>query len=143
MKSPCSRINASTQYLMLTIPLPHLYRNGVSVTSIGYKAKCTVITLIVLWPVCLSSFLVNFKNGPEYITRENSLLFIPLMSFFTTELSFVKFRRSSGVHFKCFFFHQSLLVGVRFHIFKLLVIFLFCKYSHPFLIRQFFSSCYL
>ena len=38
-----------------------------------------VISFLVLWSICLSSSLVYFKNGPEYLTRNTAQVFIPLI----------------------------------------------------------------
>ena len=40
---------------------------------------CIVIIFLVLWSICSS--LVYFKNGPEYLKRGTSQVFIPFMKF--------------------------------------------------------------
>ena len=40
-----------------------------------------VISFFVLWSICLSSSLVHFKNGSEYLTRSTAQVFIPLIRF--------------------------------------------------------------
>ena len=44
------------------------------------NALCMDISF-VLWSTCLSSSLVHFKNGPEYLMRGTAQVFIPLISF--------------------------------------------------------------
>ena len=71
-------IDTSTLSVMLASHLPpFLKTNTLSMSSLGYKTLCIIISFLVLWSVCLSSFLVQFKNGPGYLTR----VFIPLMRF--------------------------------------------------------------
>ena len=43
--------------------------NSLSISSLGTKSLCTVINILFLWSICLSSFLVHFKDGPAYLTR--------------------------------------------------------------------------
>ena len=38
-------------------------------------------SFLVLYSICLNSFLVHFKNGPEYHTRGTTEVFILLMRF--------------------------------------------------------------
>ena len=54
-------------------------------SSLGCNVLCTVISFLVLWSIFLSSSLVYFKNGPEYLTRRTGQVFISLTRF----LSFV------------------------------------------------------
>ena len=44
-------------------------------------ALCMVISFLVLWSICLSSFLVHFKKGPKYLTRGTAQVFIPFIRF--------------------------------------------------------------
>ena len=60
------------------------------------------ISLLVLWSICLSSTLVHFKNGPEYLTRETAKVFISL----TRLLSFV------SINFKYFLSSYEFLTPV-------------------------------
>ena len=52
-------------------------------SSLGCNALCMVISFLVLWSICLSSSLVQFKNGPEYLgllAKNKSLsFFVPLL----------------------------------------------------------------
>ena len=45
------------------------------------KVTCIVTNFLVFWSICLSSYLVYFKKGVVYLTRETGLAFIPLMRF--------------------------------------------------------------
>ena len=40
-----------------------------------------VISFLVIWSICLSCFLVHFKNGLKYLTRGTAQVFIPLIRF--------------------------------------------------------------
>ena len=79
--SPC--INTSMHYLMrasfFSFPLLDTY--CMSIPSFGYKILCKVINFLVLWFICLNSFLIHFKNGPDYLTRKTAQVFIPSMRF--------------------------------------------------------------
>ena len=68
---------------MLSSPLPPPYLDtyGLSTLSLGYNASCKVISFLVLWSICLSSSLVHFRKGLEYLTRSTPQVFIPLISF--------------------------------------------------------------
>ena len=54
---------------------------SLSTSSLGCNALCMVVSFLVLWSICLSSSLVLFNNGPEYLTRGTAQLFIPLTMF--------------------------------------------------------------
>ena len=47
------------------LPLSLLDPYSLSTSSLGCYAFCIVINFLVLWSICLSSSLVDFKNGPE------------------------------------------------------------------------------
>ena len=51
------------------------FRYILSISSLGYKTLCIFIKFLVLWSVCLSFFLVDFKKGPEYPTRGTAKVF--------------------------------------------------------------------
>ena len=58
----------------------HTY--SLSTSSLGCNALWMVIQVFfVLWFICLSSSLVHFKNGPEYLTRRTAQISIPLIWF--------------------------------------------------------------
>ena len=79
---------------MLLSPLPFLDTYSLSTSSLGCNALCMVISLIVLWSICLSSSLVHFRKGPEYLTRGNyHLLF---WEFFASVLGDCLFHWSLG-----------------------------------------------
>ena len=61
-----------------------------------------IISLLVLWSICLSSSLVHFKNGPEYLTRDTAQVFIPLIRFMSYRFilsCFLDLQRSSSLIF--------------------------------------------
>ena len=67
---------------MLTSLLsPFLDTYSLSTSFLGYKALYIVLSFLVLWSICLSSSIVHFKNGPEYLTPGITQVFIPLMRF--------------------------------------------------------------
>ena len=76
-------IDASTLFSMLVSPLPLSFLDtySLSTSSLGCNALYMVISFLVTWSICLSSSLVHFKNGPEYLTRGTVQVFIPLISF--------------------------------------------------------------
>ena len=53
---------------------------SLSTSSLGYNALYLVI-ILVLWSICVSSFLVLFRRGPEYLTGGTAQVFIPLIRF--------------------------------------------------------------
>ena len=83
MSSSSHCIDASTLSSILACPLPSFFfffdTYNLSTSSLGCKALCLVISFLVLWSICLSSSLVDFKNGLESLTRETSKAFIPLI----------------------------------------------------------------
>ena len=75
-----SSIDASTLFSMLVNPLPPSFLDTYILTtsSLGCNALCMVISVLVLWSICLRSSLVIFKNGPKYLTAP---VFIALIRF--------------------------------------------------------------
>ena len=78
--SPCSWfpmlcssrcIDTSTLSSMLASPLPPSFLDiySMSTSSLGCYALCMVMRFLVLSSICLSSSLVHFRKGPEYLTR--------------------------------------------------------------------------
>ena len=63
--------------------------------SVGGQAVYIIISFLILWSICLSSSLVYFKNGPDYLTRGTVQVFIFLMRFL--------FSRSFPVRLRYFF----------------------------------------
>ena len=75
------------QSSMLTSPLLFLLLiHCLSMSSLRYKALCIDIKFLVLWPICLNSSLVYFKNGSAYLTRMTAQVFISLMRFLLLSL---------------------------------------------------------
>ena len=73
--------NASMLSRILASPLPlfFLSTHSQSTSSLGCKVLYLIIMRFLdLWSICWSSFLVYFKNDPEYLTRETAQVFIPL-----------------------------------------------------------------
>ena len=71
---------------------------SLSRSSLGCNALCMVISFLVLLSICLSSSLVHLRNGPEYLMRVTSQVFIPLISFLLESFvssSFLVFLRYS------------------------------------------------
>ena len=90
---------------MLASPLPPSFLDTYSLsTSLGCKDLHMVISFLVLWPICLSSLLIHFKNRPEYLTRETVQIFILCQSFRYRVLSRVAFWFFWDTIFN-FFFH--------------------------------------
>ena len=55
------------------------------------KELCIVVNFLVLWFICLSSYLGHFKNGPEFLIWWTAQVSIPLMRFFSGVLGFKQF----------------------------------------------------
>ena len=86
------------------------------------------MSFMVLWSVCLSSSLVHFKNGPEYLTRGDSPGIYPFdeicyIVWFPVVYSF------SGDTLFNFFFHLHLFDGVHFQFSLVFLSFLFSKHT--------------
>ena len=74
-----------------------------------------IISFLVLWSICLSSSLVHFKNGPEYLTRGTTQVFIPLIRCRPHSFVSRSFMVLLGYYFIfIFFFHLLLFDGVSF-----------------------------
>ena len=52
------------------------YTYSLSTSSLGCNTLCMLISFLVLWSICLSSSLVHFKKGPEYLTKYTAQVFI-------------------------------------------------------------------
>ena len=83
---------------MLVSPLPPslLDTYDLSTSSLRCNGLYMVISFLVLWSICLSSSLIHFKNGPEYLTRKKAQILIPLTRFLlwssgSSEILFFKF----------------------------------------------------
>ena len=68
---------------MLVSPLPPSFLDSysLSTSSQGCNALCLVISFVVLWSIFLSSSLVHFTKGPDYLTWGTAQVFIPLIRF--------------------------------------------------------------
>ena len=68
---------------MLADPLPPFFLDtyGLPTSSLGCNTLCMVISFLVLWFIFLSSSLVHFKKGPEYLTKYTAQLSIHLIRF--------------------------------------------------------------
>ena len=130
----------SSSYRMDTVTLSSMLPNtllltfldsyNISLLSLRYKALSIVINFYVFWAICLSFSLVYFKNGPNYLTRETTQLFIALMRFLLQALVSRSFLvRLSYFFLVFFFFHFYLFVDIRFQYHQIFVIFLFS--IHP------------
>ena len=76
-------IDASTLSLMQASPLLPSFLDGygLSTTFLGGNALCMIMSLLVLWSVCLSYSVFLFKKVPEYLMRCTAQVFILLISF--------------------------------------------------------------
>ena len=73
------------------------------------KILCIVIIFLVLWFICWSSSLVYFKNGPEYLTRWTTQVYILLISFQPNSLVSSCFLVHMKYSFLDFFIHLQLV----------------------------------
>ena len=79
----CRCFDASIRSSILVSLLSSSFCNTYSLSTLSLECKvlCVVISFLNLWPICLSSSLVHFKNDPEYLMKGTTLVFIPLISF--------------------------------------------------------------
>ena len=54
---------------------------SLSMLSLEYNVLCMVISFLVLWSICLSSYQVHLRKGSKYLTIGTVQVFIPLMRF--------------------------------------------------------------
>ena len=78
-----SRCIDALTFSMQVSPLPPSFLDtySLSTSSVGCKTLFLVINFLVLWSICSTSSLVHFKNGPEYLTRGTTQVFIPFTRF--------------------------------------------------------------
>ena len=100
---------------MLASPLPPFFLDiySLSMSSLGCKALCIIISFLVFRSICWSS-LVHTKNGPEYLTRGTAQVFTSskrLLLYSIVSSSFLVLLRYS---FLIFFFHPHMFNGVCF-----------------------------
>ena len=81
-----------------------------STSSLGCNALCIVIRLLVLWSICVSSSLVHFKNGPDFLTRVTAQIFIPLIRFLLHSFVFSSFLVVLRYSFLFYFISTCLMV---------------------------------
>ena len=97
-----------------------------STSSVEYKALCMVISFLVLWFICLSSSLVHFKNGPEYLTGVGTAqVFIPFIRFLLFSLVSSSFLDHQWHSFLTFSFISTCLMVSAFNISQYLYVFFF------------------
>ena len=89
---------------MQVSPFPPFFPKtyNLSTSSLGCKALCMVISFLILWSICLSSSLLYFKKGFEYLTWGTALVFIPFIRFLLYSLlssSFLVLLRYSFFNF--------------------------------------------
>ena len=107
---------------------------SLSTSFLGCNVLCMVISFLVLWSICLSSSLVHFKNGPEFLTGRTAQIFIPLIRFLLWIFVSSNFLVVLRYTFLIFFFHFLLFDGVSFQYFQVFVGFLSSERSDEYLI---------
>ena len=98
-----------------------------------------VISFLVLRSICLSSSFAHSKNGPKYLTRETSQVFIPLVRFLLQNLVSRSFlvRLRYSYNLKKIFIFTCLMVSA-FNIPKYLLV----SFFPSILIISWFDSSY-
>ena len=130
----CIHAITLSSILVSTLPPSFLDTYFLSTSSLECNALSMVISFLVLWSICLSSFLVHFKNGLEYLTR--GIRFLLCIFFFSS--SFLVLLRYSLF----LFITTCLMVSVSninfYHYF------ISCEFFSPFLIHVYcqFSPWY-
>ena len=121
---------------MLVSPLSPSFLGtySLSTSSLGCNAFFMGISFLVHWSICLSSSLVHFKNGPEYLTRGTAQVFIPLTRFLLWNFVSNNFLALLRYSFLIFFFRFRLFDGVSFQYPQVFVGVLFSKRSDDYLI---------
>ena len=129
-------INASTLSSILASPLSPSFLDtySLSTSSLGWNALYMVISFLVLCSICLSSSLVYFKNGSEYLTRRTAQVFIPLKRFHQDSLVLSCFLILLKYSFLIFSFTSFCLMGSASNILHVFVGLLFSECSNSFLI---------
>ena len=70
-----------------------------SLSTLSLRCLMRVIRFLVLWSICLSSSLVHFRKGPEYLTRGTAQIFIPLIRFRQESFVLSSFSSSPEIFF--------------------------------------------
>ena len=104
--------DASTLSSVLASPLPLSFLDmyNLSTSFQGCKALCMVISFLVLWPICLRSSLVHFKNGFEYLRKGTAKVFTPLIRYLLYNFVSSSFLVLLRYTFSLFSFISSLLM---------------------------------
>ena len=88
--------------------IPNICQSSSSVfswyTVYVISRTCIVINFFVIWSLCLSSSIVDFKNDTEYLTRKVPHMFILLMRFLLEWWFRETFSFFWCTHFHFFFF---------------------------------------
>ena len=130
------RIYASTLSSMLPNPFPPSFLDtySLSTSSLACNALIIVISFLVLWSICLSSSLVHFRKGLEYLTKGTAKVFILLVSFRQESFVSSSFLVLLRYSFFNFVFHFQLFDGVSLRDAQVFVGFLFSEHSNLVLI---------
>ena len=96
LKSPC--------------PLPFLKTYSLSISLLVCEALYTVISFLVHLSFCISSSLVHFKNGPEYLTIRTAQVYIPFIRFLLYSLVSSNFLVLLRYSFESFSFISTCLM---------------------------------
>ena len=88
LNNPCNYFSYSnvwiveyTQFSCWVIFLSFFLTHNLSISRLGYKAFYLVINFPYFPSICLCSFPIHFKNGPEYHMRGNARMFFSLIRF--------------------------------------------------------------
>ena len=121
LSSSCC-MDVLTLSLMLASPLPPSFFGtySLSTSSQGCNAFFIVISFLLLWSICLSSFLVYLRKGPEYLTRGTDLVFIHLIRYLLLSFVSSSFLFLLRYSFKILFFISTCLMVSAFKILKYL-----------------------
>ena len=114
---------------------------NLSISSLGCKVLCILISFLIRWSIYWSSFLIYFRNDPEYIKMGKSVVYL-FDGISTAEFDFNKISCSSEI-LLLFFFHVELFDGVRFQYSQILVVFFLPECSNSFQIWQFYPFIYI
>ena len=76
-----------------------LDKYSLCLSSLGCKAFCIVINVLVLWYICLSSFLFHFNNIPEYLTTTQVLISFMIFLLQSVDLRSLVHLRHSFLNF--------------------------------------------
>ena len=79
--NPCNDVSLLSSMLASHHTPSFLDTYNLSTSSPGCSALDMVISFLVLWSICLSSSLLYFKEGLEYLTWKTTQVCIPLISF--------------------------------------------------------------